>query len=182
LTFVDFDMSANSLMQYVDRNVYAGLPEFLSTSEASHDTIQPAYSHRLCECLSRVSNGEWQPALSFIIRALFSAQGTAAPLTSLSRIAYQANLQVLAGLNFLARAPGKPFASSVTVTAGPSGPGEMTLPFPVSAPGLLKSLNPVQVPVPPAVIIPPPQRLGEYFLCREPCLFPLRRPRFQFLR
>ena len=44
LAFVNFDMSANSPVQWVDRNVYGGLGEFLSTSEASHDTIQTAYS------------------------------------------------------------------------------------------------------------------------------------------
>jgi hypothetical protein len=75
----------------------------------------------------------------------------------LSRIAYQANLQVLAGLNLLAGTPGKPFASSVTVTAGSSRPGEITVPFPVWAPILLNSLDPVHIPVPADVTIPPPQ-------------------------
>ncbi len=50
-----------------------------------------------------------------------------------------------------------PFGQSVTVEAGSAWVGRVTVPFPVSSPVQLKSLNPAFVPALPSLSIPPNQ-------------------------
>lgn len=167
-TFVDLDMSAGAVAEYVDGNAYAGLAGFL---DAGVD-VQTTYA---IDCVSigpafRTLKGKQRFVPVIKIAAATAGSGSGG-ITMLSRIAYQANVQANVGLLFQVGNAFGAFGSSVTVRAGDTWLGRIQVPTASATgwPATLSSANQAQqafvplqptnppIPPPPSPAIPPGQ-------------------------
>jgi hypothetical protein len=153
--FADFNLT--SLATYIDGNAYAGLAGFLNSGK----DVQTTYA---IDCVS--VEPMWvilnnQTRLLPVIQLFVASQGVAGTtlFTSLTRVAYQANLQLNVGLNLQVAPPVGGFGPAVTINAGDTWLGQITLPTPAPPTGLIAQLTALvqdsHVPVQHTVPIPP---------------------------